>query len=33
MNESQLKDRINKGEDFHTEFKESLPDKNKTKKR
>jgi ATP-dependent DNA helicase RecG len=29
MNESQLKDRIKKGEDFHTEFKEILPDKNK----
>lgn len=30
MNESQLKDRIKKGEGFHTEFKEILPEKNKT---
>jgi ATP-dependent DNA helicase RecG len=29
MNESELKERIKKGEDFHTEFKEILPDKNK----
>ncbi len=29
MNESELKERIKKGEDFHTEFKENLLDKNK----
>lgn len=29
MNESELKARIEKGEDFHTEFKETLLDKNK----
>lgn len=29
MNESQLKERIKRGEDFHTEFKETLSDKNK----
>lgn len=29
MNESELKKRIEKGEDFHTEFKESLGDKDK----
>jgi len=29
MNESELKERIKKGEDFHTEFKETLLDKNK----
>lgn len=29
MNEFELKERIKKGEDFHTEFKETLPDKNK----
>ncbi|MCP5050155.1 MAG: hypothetical protein GY940_23520 [bacterium] len=28
MNEAELKDRIKKGEDFHTEFKEILTDKN-----
>jgi ATP-dependent DNA helicase RecG len=29
MNESELQERIKKGEDFHTEFKETLPNKNK----
>jgi ATP-dependent DNA helicase RecG len=29
MNELDLKETIKKGEDFHTEFKETLPDKNK----
>jgi ATP-dependent DNA helicase RecG len=29
MNESELIEKIKKGEDFHTEFKETFPDKNK----
>lgn len=29
MNKTELEERIKKGEDFHTEFKETLPDKNK----
>lgn len=28
MNETELKERIKKGENIHTEFKETLPDKN-----
>ena len=29
MNKAELEERIKQGEDFHTEFKETLPDKNK----